>query len=143
MIVPPAGSNVDRVKLKVTGTPVCEAMRFDEAMMKDNEATCPKIAPDATATEGAVSADVATETPTEPAVTLPMTKPDSVTTNDEAGTAAPVEVTITDVLVAALQASTAASGPRCCKSFGGKKACVECQSPFLQMLSLSLPPVSC
>ena len=102
MIVPPAGSNVDRVKLKVTGTPVCEAMRFDEAMLKDNEATCPKIAPDATATEGAVSADVATETPTEPAVTLPMTKPDSVTTNDEAGTAAPVEVITTDVLVAAL-----------------------------------------
>ena len=102
MIVPPAGSNVDRVKLKVTGTPVFEAMRFDETILKDNEATCPKIAPDATATEGAVSADVATETPTEPAVTLPMTKPDSVTTNDEAGTAAPVDVITTDVLVAAL-----------------------------------------
>ena len=58
--------------------------------------------PEETEADTAVTADVATETPTEPAVTLPMTKPDSVTTNDEAGTAAPVEVITTDVLVVAL-----------------------------------------
>ena len=59
--------------------------------------------PDGTATDAAVSEDVATVTPTDPAVTLPMTKPDSVTTNDEAETAAPAEVMTTDVLVVAVQ----------------------------------------
>ena len=72
MMVPPAGSNVDRVKLKVTGTPDFEAMRFDEAMLKDNEATCPKIAPDATATEGAISDEVRTVTSNASAATEPI-----------------------------------------------------------------------
>ena len=57
--------------------------------------------PEDTATEAAVSADVASVTPTVPAVTPPMTKPGSVMTNDDAGTVAPAELTTTDVLVVA------------------------------------------
>ncbi len=60
-----------------------------------------EILPDDTAAETAVSSDVCTVTATAPAVALPITKPASVTTNEEAGTAAPAVVMITDVLVVA------------------------------------------
>ena len=62
------------------------AMRSVDCMLNETAETCPTMNPDETASD-AVSADVATVTLTEPAVALPMTKPDSVTTNAEAETA--------------------------------------------------------
>ena len=71
-MLPPLGSKVANVKLRVTDAPVFEAMRCDEAMLKDNEATCPKIAPEATATDGSVSDEVCKVTPTALAATEPI-----------------------------------------------------------------------
>jgi hypothetical protein len=46
-----------------------------------------------------MSEDVWTETPTAPAVAFPIVKPDNVTANNEAATAVPVKLMITDVLL--------------------------------------------
>ena len=58
--------------------------------------------PESTATDDSMSDEVCTATPRPPAVTLPMVKPVIVTTNADAGMAAPAVVMTTAVAVVAL-----------------------------------------
>ena len=79
------GRAVVSVKLTVTGTEARAAIRSVGCMLNATAATCPTMAPDKIAAEAAVSADVATVTPTAPGVTAPRVKPFTVTTTAEAG----------------------------------------------------------
>ncbi len=72
MILPPDGTRVDSLKLKVIGTFVFEAIRCDEEMLKDKSATCPRMAPERIFADGSVSEDVRTFTPSVLATTAPI-----------------------------------------------------------------------
>ena len=72
VIVPAIGSNVVKVKAKVTGTAAFAAMRSDEATVNEIAVTCPLIAPEGTGGENSVSEEVYTVIPTAPAVTGPI-----------------------------------------------------------------------
>jgi hypothetical protein len=97
VMVPAIGSSVDSVKPRVTGTAAFATMRSDEATVNETAETCPLITPEETESEAAVSEDVCTFTPTAPAVTAPIRKPDIVTTKATAGIAAAAVVMTTEV----------------------------------------------
>ena len=103
------GTAVVRVKPTVTGTAARAAMRSVDCTTNETEDTCPTMAPDATAADTAVSADVATVTSTEPAVTAPSVKPPTVITMAEAGIAAAAVVITADVAVVALHVPVSAA----------------------------------
>ena len=109
MIVPPMGTAVVRVKPTVTGTAARAAMRSVDCTANETEDTCPTMAPEATAADTLVSADVATVTSTEPAVTAPSVKPPTVITTAEAGISAAAVVMTTDVAVVVLHVPVSAA----------------------------------
>ena len=101
MIVPPEGRGVVGVNTSVKGTDDFPATRSDDAMTKDTCITCVNMPPDVTKGDVNVSNEVATLTPTPPAVAAPMVKPLNVTVNADAPMLAPDVVMTTAVEVVA------------------------------------------
>ncbi len=99
VIVPPGGKAVVGVNPSVIGTDDFCAIRSLVLMTNDKLVTCDAILPENTGEEAYVSADVCTVTLVAPSVAPPITKPERVTTNDDAGTDVPVALITTDVLV--------------------------------------------
>ena len=99
--MPPEGSNVEDVKLSVSGTADFATIRSCKLTMKDRDASCPRMLPLDTAAEGTVSADVSTVTATAPGVTAPIVNPEIVTVKAAVAIAAPAVVITKEVAAVA------------------------------------------